>query len=368
MATIEKRSAHDGTTTYRVKIRMKGYPVQSASFSRITDAKRWEQETEVAIRNGQYFKDAEAKKHSFAEMIDRYLKEILPLKPKMIVEQTRQLNWWKQQLGSYMLADITTALINQQRYKLANEFFRNVTTVVKGKQVIQGIKRSPATVNRYMAALSHAFTVTVIDWEWLENNPMRKVRKLKEPRGRTRFLSDEERGSLIAICKESNNPALFMVMILALSTGARKMEILGLRWKDVDFNRKVITLQKTKNGDIRVLPLAGYGLQLLEAHAAKGHNKEDFVFPNKFGTAPIEIKKCWKTALRKAGVDNFRFHDLRHSAASYLAMNGASLPELAEVLGHKTLTMVKRYAHLSEAHTAKIVGKMNEAILGSYEG
>ena len=197
MATIEKRTAHDGSISYRVKVRMRGYPVQSATFIRLTDAKKWEQDTEVAIREGRYFKGIESKKHLFAEMIDRYLKEVLPLKPKSIYKQTKQLNWWKEQLGEYMLADVTSSLISQQRYRLVDEVIRTIMLLVDGKEVKKKIKRSPATVNRYTAALSHVFTVAMSEWEWVENNPMSRIKKFKESRGRTRFLSDEERTKLL---------------------------------------------------------------------------------------------------------------------------------------------------------------------------
>ena len=365
MASIIKRTAQDGTISYRVQIRIKGFPSQSATFSRLTDAKRWEIETEVAIHDGKYFKTAEAKKHSFAEMIDRYVKEVLPLKPRSIKLQKVHFDWWKAQLGDYMLTDVTSSLISEYRAKLTNETFRTVTVITNGKKVKTPIKRMPATINRYMAALSHVFTIAVKEWEWMEDNPMRRITKFREPRGRVRFLSDEERHKLMEVCRESSNPLLHLAVVLALSTGARKMEILSLRWENIDFKRKVITLHQTKNGERRLLPLAGYGLELLEEHATREHKAKDFVFPNKFGTAPVELKKCWETALRKAEIEDFRFHDLRHSAESYLAMNGASSGEIAEVLGHKTLSMVKRYAHLSEAHTAGIVSRMNAAIFGN---
>ena len=365
MASIVKRTAQDGSVSYRVQVRIKGFPSQSATFARLTDAKRWEKETEVAIHDGKYFKTAEAKKHSFAKMIDRYIKEVLPLKPKSIAAQKNQLHWWKEQLGDHLLSSITSSLISQQRNKLATETLRKKIIMEDGKKRIKDIKRTPSTINRYTAALSHVCTIAVKEWEWLENNPMSKISKFKEPRGRVRFLSDEERHRLMAACRESSSSILHLAVVLALSTGARKMEILGLRWENIDFKRKVITLQQTKNGERRLLPLAGYGLELLEEYASREHSGKDFVFPNKFGTAPVEIKRCWQAAIKKAGIDDFHFHDLRHSAASYLAMNGASSGEIAEVLGHKTLSMVKRYAHLSEAHTAGVVGRMNAAIFSN---
>lgn len=364
MATIETRTAKDGTVSYRVKVRLRGYPVQSATFSRKTDARRWTQDTEASIRDGRHFKTAEAKKHTIAELIARYIKEILPLKPKSASDQTIQLNWWKDQIGTFLLSELTPALISEYRNKLASEAIRVDERKVSDKVVKTEIKRSAATLNRYMAAFSHALTIAVKEWGWLEDNPMRKVSKLREPRGRVRFLSDNERQKLLTACTESPNSYLYLITILALSTGARKMELLGLSWDDVDFTRKIITLHETKNGERRLLPLAGLACELLAEHSKVQQPNTNLVFPSKDGKKPMDIRTPWETVLKRAGIKDFHFHDLRHSAASYLAMNGASLAEIAEVLGHKTLQMVKRYAHLSDAHTADVVTRMNSKIFG----
>jgi len=215
-----------------------------------------------------------------------------------------------------------------------------------------------------VTALGHVFTVAVNEWEWMEQNPVRKVSKYKEPRGRVRFLSDDEREKLLEACKESDNRFLYTVVVLALSTGARKMELLELKWQDVDLTRKSIILHETKNDDRRVLPLQGYALSLILECSKIRKLHCPYVFPSDKKCQPIDIRTAWENALKRAEIEDFRFHDLRHSAASYLAMNGASLAEIAEVLGHKTLQMVKRYAHLSEAHTAKVVQSMNERIFG----
>lgn len=352
MASIEKRTNNDEGITYRVKVRLKGFPTQSATFERLTDAKRWVQQTEAAIREGRHFKTTEAKKRTLAHAIDRYQKTVLPTKPKSLKSQTTQLNWWKETLGHTTLADITPALLAEQREKL--------------KEGITGYgkPRTPATVNRYLAALSHLFTIAVKEWGWLENNPILKVTKMKEPRGRVRFLSDEERQRLLEACQKSESAWLYLIVVLALSTGARRMEILGLRWDDVDLNRGIITLHDTKNGERRILPITGHALALLKEHAKIRSLDTRLVFPGKNLKNSIDVRSPWETALKNAGITDFRFHDLRHSAASYLAMNGASMAEIAEVLGHKTLQMVKRYAHLSEAHTAGVVARMNEKIFG----
>jgi len=352
MAYIQERKSQDGTVSYRVQVRLKGFPTQTATFARKTDAKKWVQHTEAAIREGRHFKTTEAKKHTLGALVDRYIKDILPTKPKSQKKQTGQLMWWKSEIGGYSLAEITPALLAEQRDKLLQE----VTDRKK--------PRSPASVVRYLAALSHAFTIAMKEWGWIESNPILRITKPKEPRGRMRFLSDEERQRLLTTCKQSSSPFLYIVVVLALSTGARKMEIVGLRWQDIDLRRGIIILHETKNGERRVLPLTGYALELMKQHSQIRHLNCDWVFPSKDFKKPIDLRTPFENALKKAEIQDFRFHDLRHSCASYLVMNGASLAEIAEILGHKTLQMVKRYAHLSEAHTSKVVASMNEKIFG----
>ena len=357
MANIEKRTTSDGATSYRVKVRLKGYPTQSATFERLTDAKKWASSTESAIKEGRHFKTSEAKRHTLAELIDRYIRDVMPSKPKSAADQTQQLEWWRDQMGSYALSDITPSLIAEYRDKLA------------GGVTVRGTTRSPATVNRYLAALSHAFTIAVTEWEWLDDSPMRKVRKPTESRGRVRFLSDDERARLLKACKESGNPYLYTVVVLALSTGMRKEEIMGLTWDDVDLQKGRAILHETKNGERRAVALAGHALELLKDLGKVRRIDSKLLFPSKEITPqkpqkPMDLRTPWENALKKAEISDFKFHDLRHSAASYLAMNGASLAEIAEVLGHKTLQMVKRYAHLSEGHTARVVESMNNKIFG----
>jgi len=352
MANIEKRTARDGKISFRVKVRLKGFPAQTATFQRLTDARKWAQQTEASLREGRHFKTTESKRHTLAQAIDRYIAKILPTKPKSGFSQIGQLHWWKDTLGAYTLAEITPALLAAQRDKLLEE-------KTKRKEL-----RTPATVNRYLAVLSHVFTIAMKEWLWVEENPLLKITKPKEPRGRVRFLSDEERSRLLEACKRSDSTILYRIVVLALSTGARRMELLGLRWRDIDLQRGVIILHETKNDERRVLTLSGHALELMQQHKDVSNLICDLVFPGKNLKNPIDIRSPWETALKRAGIANFRFHDLRHSTASYLAMNGASLSEISEVLGHKTLQMVKRYAHLSEAHTSKVVANMNKKIFG----
>lgn len=352
MATIERQTALSGEISHRVKIRMRGFRAQSATFKRLTDAKRWAQDTESAMRDGRYFKNAESKRHLLSELIDRYIADTLPAKPKNASNTKRNLLWWKEQLGFHTLSDITPALIARQRDLLLN------TPTHLGK------KRSPSTVIRYLSAISHTFTIAVNEWGWMDDNPLRKVTKPKSPQGRVRFLDDEERGRLLEVCKTSKSKHLYIVVVLAISTGMRHGEIMGLRWNQVDMQRGRITLHLTKNGDRRSVALTGHALEQIVQWSKIRHINSDLLFPGG-GIRPLDTKKPWGTALAKAKIENFRFHDLRHCTASYLAMNGASLAEIAEVLGHKTLSMVKRYSHIADSHTHQVVSSMNEKIFSN---
>jgi|RhiMetdeSRZDD1v2_1073273.scaffolds.fasta_scaffold102227_3 integrase len=345
MATIIQRKAKNGELSYVVRVRRKGSVSQTATFHSLKDAKKYAQITEGAILEGRHFPTYDSKKYTLGEVIDRYIEEILPQKPPSIKMQTSQLKWWKLMIGHSVLSDISSSLIAQHRDRLSKS----------GK--------SNATVNRYLSALSHVLTISVKEWNILGYSPMPNVRKLREPKGRVRFLSDEERELLLQSCKQSHNPYLYTIAVLALSTGARKGELLKLHWKDVDMKRHMLMFRDTKNTETRSVPLTGYALDVLKAHVRVRRIDTPFVFPSPSDCMkPYSINDAWKYAVKRARLVNFRFHDLRHSCASYLAMNGASLLEIGEILGHKTLSMVKRYSHLTEAHTKSVVERMNRAV------
>ena len=141
--------------------------------------------TEVDLRSGIYLKTAEAKKHTLAQTIDRYIKDVLSHRPETLKSNKSQLSFWRDNLGDLLLADLSSARIVEIRDQLANELTVRIT------------RRSPARVNRYLAALSSVLTTASREWEWMDDNPLRKVSKLKEPKGRVRYLNDEEREALL---------------------------------------------------------------------------------------------------------------------------------------------------------------------------
>ncbi|MFN4163128.1 MAG: tyrosine-type recombinase/integrase [Ferrovibrio sp.] len=360
MAVIEERRNKEGKVTYRVKIRIKGHKPLSATFDRKTDALDWASEMRTQLRRRRHLNAVEAETKTLRDLIAKYRELELPKRTRPAYQKiSSHLKWWDENIGHLLLKDVTPSVLAECRDRLlVSKSDRNRHINKPGA----GLK-SPATVTWYMASLSHALSVSANEWQWIDSNPMLKVKKPKLPASRVRFLDDEERSALLEACRKSPCSYLYPVVVVALSTGARYSEIMNLRWKDVDLDRGMARLEHTKNKERRALHLASHALQLIkDLHATAKPNKGDFLFPRADGMAPLTIKKHWLKALKEAGVEDFRFHDLRHSAASYLAMNGATLAEVAEVLGHKTLQMVKRYAHISEQHTAKVVARMNEQI------
>ena len=352
MASIQERKKN-GKPSYTAKIRLKGHQPVFQTFTRKTDAVRWASQTEAAIIEGRFFKTVESQKHTLSDLIQRYIRDVLPRKAKVYVEYASQLKWWEEQIGDVRLSDLSTALISEKRDLLSK-------TITNRKKVM-----SPARVNRYMAALSTALNTSIREWEWLEDNPMRKISKLKEPRGRVRYLTDEERDRLLDAC-ESVNKNLYLAVVLALSTGARQQEIWDLRWSEVDFKKGLITFTETKNDELRSVPLENLAHELLLEHSKIKKIDSDLVFPSKKNPAvSYDFRNPWKKALVVAEVEDFRWHDLRHSCASFLAINGVPMRSIAEILGHKTLSMVQRYTHLSTEHLKEAVSDMNQKMFGS---
>lgn len=364
MATITPRRRSDGGMSYRVEVRLKGFPQESATFRRKREAQDWAADTESALRERRYFKYAEAQQRRIADLIDRYIDEVLPQKPKAR-NQAQQLRWFRADLESLLLIDLSPQVIHQSRQRLSREVF----------DCQSGRVRSPATINRYMAAFSHACTVAVTEWGWLEESPFNKVKRLKESRGRVRFLSVDksingtavpgERSQLLAACKSVRSPSLYPIVMLALSTGMRLNEIRYLQWKQIDFDQGRITLNNTKNGECRVVPLLGEAFDALSTWRLNLRDPrcEQYVFSGRKRDRPVDITAAWRKAIAQAGLIDFRFHDLRHTAGSYLAMTGATTREIAQVLGHTSCEMASRYAHLSEDHTQRVVLRMNQELL-----
>ena len=352
MATIETRTRSDGKVTYRAKVRLKGFPSESATFEKKTDAKDWGKKIEAEMKAGRYF--GASKKHTFADLAAEF---------KAHVKDEVRHEYWLDVLGKETLEAITPVRIRRECEKLLDGDTQNFNEPETGDMEYDGkrtkSKRTGATVNRYLAALSVCLSFAVKELEWLDRNPCERVRKYPESAGRVRYLSDEELPKLLEACKP--HPDLYLALVLALSTGARQEEVMSLKYRQVDFKRRLISLLKTKNGETRAIPLVGTAYDLLLERSKVRNLADDRIFPPT-GFAKkseyIDLYRPWRTAIKKAGIQDFRWHDLRHTSASYLIMSGVTLVEVSKILGHKTLKMVLRYAHLSEGHVVQTGEKL----------
>ena len=340
MSTIRKRG-----TRYQAVVRMGGQRPMYGSFRTKTEAKAWATSVEDAINKDEYLPSPEAKRRTVREMLERYRKHELP-KQNDQRNTTRYLDYWIDEIGDRKLSTVSRATIIEIRDDLVTD-------------------KAPATVNRYMATLRHAFNLAVTDWEWTGKNPCNKV-KLVEPRGRDRHLNDDEIAALLDAARNSQHPHLYPIVLIALSTGARRGEITGLRWPEVDLSTGRVVLLKTKNNERRTLAIVPTVVAELRKLQKVRQIDDARVFPdlnNGKRTYP-RLEDAWQGAMTKARIEDFRFHDLRHTFASRMAMDGKTLQDIAAALGHKTLAMVQRYSHLTDSHVHTAMEETGRKVLG----
>lgn len=363
MPTLEKRvSPVTNEVSWRAKVRVKGYPPQCATFPTKTAAQHWAQRTEADIRQDKYFPNNKAKKHTVADLIDLYLSHLQGKNPRRHAEVKKLLEWWKAELGHALLSGFRGEDVLRGQQKLLKRQRRR-----KGKDG-EAIMLSHATVNRYMVALHTAIQFGIKPLKWISVNPANDVEKLEESPGRTRYLSPDEINRLLAACKDSKNPHLFALVLIGLATGARRREIQFMKWADVSPDGTLVTIPKTKNRKVRSVAFTSVALPLVQK--MREHRKEGqvFLFPSPHApNQPIDFESAWRHALKTSKIEDFRFHDIRHTHASYLAMNGASTLVIKESLGQKTTAMAERYAHLNPGHVSDMVGQMTGKVLGHVE-
>lgn len=334
---------------FQAEVRLKGHPILSAMFDRKTDAKNWIKKVEADIRCGRHHLYSEAKRHTFAEAIKRYIKE-----QTISTAKQGHLDWWQKELGHLYLQDIRPAIISEKKQKLLSEPNK------------KGAIRTKSTCNRYLATLSHLLSLCVKQWEWTIENPVKKISREKEPRERTRFLKPEERHQLFEACKQSDNPYLFTFVALLLGTGCRYNEARCLKWTDLDLFNGKMTITKSKNTDICSVPIRGLPLNLLRELSSKSLSI-GYVFPGKDKTKPLEFRRALKTAIKRANLKDFRPHDCRHSYATEMLAQGLSLGEIGILLNHRSVSTTRRYAHLVESRSTDAVDKMSEKIFKDVE-
>jgi integrase len=348
VATIRKRGEK-----FEAQVRMAGYPSRTETFPTRKQAERWATTIEAQMIEGRHFRGSEARTKTVAEAIDKYAAEVLPhLKDGSM--HRAYLPWWRERLRDVKLMDVTPALLTRCR----NELER--TPYVRAKpsssrslfkdQAAPKYTRSRATVGKYLRVLSSVFTCAIKDWQWMAFNPVASLRLPQEGEGRERVLSDEEREQLFRETRKV--PTLHLLVVLALSTCARAGELLKLTWANVDLKSGRLRFINTKNGSSRTVWIFAEALELLKEHARVRSLTDPRLFrgiesrPGRKVGQTYDYADAFEEALTRAGIEDVRFHDLRHSAATYLAIQGATEQQLKAIGGWKS-NVVKKYVHIA---------------------
>jgi len=258
-------------------------------------------------------------------------------------KEERMAELWADRIGHIHLSDLTPDDVDDVREALE----RGETP--SGRPV------GPATVNRYFGLLRQALNLAVRR-SWIDRNPCDGLELRQEPRGRDRWLRPDEQAALLEALSEDQDRRLFPLALLALTSGARESEIMGICWPDIDWDRQIILLRDTKNREDRTIALTSNVLEELRELSRIRRIDTDRVFAGPRGGTRFPHKN-WNRAVRRSGIEPIRFHDLRHTSATYAALAGASNRQLAAHLGHKTLSMVSRYSHLAGEHLVELAEK-----------
>ena len=337
MATIRKLVTQKGVSYKAIIKDNAGNHLKSKNFTRLLDAKVWIKRLEGDAEHMEALGMAGAGM-TFSQLLDEYMPQWTGRDPN----QYYRLEYWRKRLGHLKLIDLTPQLLRQHLKDYQTG--KCLRGDGEGRSKTLDKPRANASVNRHKVTISGAL-IYAFKAGYINANPMHKVSGLSVNNMRVRYLSDDERNRLFEACKQSAWDRLYLLVIMATCTGMRRGELLSLRWSDIDFDESLAYLAMTKNGEPRVCPIPSPAMSELKKHRGIGNQ---FVFPSdKLPGQPLEFKKHWDKALKTAAVEKFTFHCLRHTAASYLVMNGASLHETAELLGHHDLATTRRYAHLS---------------------
>jgi integrase len=339
MATIVERTNDQGQVIgFQVKVRRRGYPSQSKTFDRKTDAERWARKIEREIDDGVFIDRKSAHQTTLADLIDRYITEVTP-KHKGAKQEEQRLR----QLRGYRIAQHAAATVSNQDFV---EWRNDRSSQVAPGTVIREL-------NLWHSIIEHGRK------EWginLHENPVHLVKRPTPDKARERRLdpipdSDgkTEEDRLLMAADSDKDRFMGAIVRLAIESAMRQGELLGLRWADIDLSKSIAVLHDTKNGERRVVPLSSRARKVLENIP---RNITGMVFPIDQNAFKMRFRRC----CTRAGIEDLRFHDLRHEATSRLFEKGLAMMEVASITGHKSLAMLKRYTHLHAPNLAQKLG------------
>lgn len=332
MATFRKTQ----NGTWQAQVRRRGWPAVTKTFRLKRDAQDWAAGVEHDMRRGSFVRRDPAERMTLSQALDRYLDNVTPTKkPSSQVGDWAKARKLRVALGNYSLAAITPDIVARYR----------------DSQLAEGKSRDTARLQ--LALLGHLFEVAIREWRiGLIANPVRAVKPPRPGAARDRRLSPDEERRLLAAVDRQSNPVLGHMVRFALETAMRASELRGLRTGDVDLDRRIARLRDTKNNDSRTVPLTRAAVRTLRAaldHPSRPEGCDLYFFgePGRDGQRRgFEYGPAWRLIKQEAGIENLRFHDLRHEAVSRLVESGLGDQEVAAISGHKSMQMLARYTHL----------------------
>jgi Site-specific recombinase XerD len=316
---------------WQVAIRKKGFPAQYKTFRTRKEADAWATVAESEMLRGVWRDRSESESTTLMEALDRYAEEIVPSKKAPRQELVRLRQWQAKPIAKMFLASIRG---------------KDVAAVIRDMEA-EG--KAPNTIRLYLALLSHLFTIARKEWgmEAL-SNPVELVRKPRLPQGRDRRLVGDEETRLLDTC-QAMNPELASIVVIAIETAMRQGEIMGMTWDKVDLKRQTVTLEDTKNGEKRIVPLTTKATQILRDLPRN--------LDGKVWTYTQEgLRASYIKAVKKADIEGLTFHDLRHEGTSRFFEKGLGLMQVSAITGHKDMQMLKRYTHLKPEDLVKLLG------------
>lgn len=352
MASINEVYDKNGRKSWRARVRVSGFPPQSKTNSKKSIVTNWALDIENKIRTGKFLPELESRKHSVSDLIDRYLAKIAVTNKDQVKRKKSHLKRFKDDVGHLLLSNISKSDIVGVIEDLGSECTK------------KGTLRKQSTVARYVATFNHCFEYAVNDIEWTPTNPIKKITKPQESEPSTRFLDPEEFARLL-VAAEKVKPILTRLILVLVFSGMRIGEALGIRVRDFDIGNNAILLSKTKNKEKRRVNIYGTAYNVLVEDIRKNsiRGKDWEPFGGNLNKNYQKYRRYLITAMKDAKVENFGFHGLRHTTASYHAMNGAQLQDICKILGHKSIKMANRYSHLMESHIKQKVQNLSENVI-----
>ncbi|MFK4440707.1 integrase [Caballeronia udeis] len=343
MATITKRDDNVSTRRWQARVRRKGFPVQTKAFASRAEAEAWGRALEALYDLGHAVDTRDAREITVRDVLARYLADVVPGLKGHETETYRCKVWMRHPLAEYAMANLTRQALTDYRDT-------RLLTV------------TGSTVRHEMLLLARAIEYGRKELGiYLAENPLRSVRLPKENAARERRLLPGEEERLLAACRGSGAPYLEHLVVVAVETGMRQSEILGLRWDRISFEKRVAVLGDTKNGEARAVPLTHRAAAAMQAmrtvRELNWHRKREYTDTGPFSKLnSTVVRHSFMRTRDRAGMPDLRFHDLRHEATSRLFEKGLNTMEVSAITGHKTLTMLRRYAHLSMDHLLMKLG------------